>query len=68
MSFELVCALYRGEMGFSCAIIPKNVAAVQTPHHSEEKKAKAGSFVVMKVKTQTKAFGLISSKLLHNTC
>lgn len=36
MSFELVCALYRGEMGFSCAIIPKNVAAVQTPQRGKE--------------------------------
>lgn len=55
-------------MGVSCAIIPKNVAAVQTPHHSKEKKAKAGSFLVMKVKNQAKAFGLISSKPLHNMC
>lgn len=51
-----------------CAITPKNVAAVQTPSHGEEKKAKAGSFLVMKVKNQAKALGLISSKPLHNMC
>lgn len=55
-------------MGVSCAIIEKNVAAVPTAQRSGEKKAKAGSLVVMKVKNRAKALGLISSKPLHNVC